>query len=81
MWVVLIFVFWTFSPKVRVMLKIGWCLKSGEYGNHNLCWSDVCWIKDNTELQLQEPILKNYTQIEIKNFQSIITTIFHVPFG
>ena len=49
--------------------------------NHNLCWSDVCWIKDNSELQLQEPTLKNYTQIEIENFRSVITTIFRVPFG
>ena len=49
--------------------------------NHNLCWSDVCWIKDNPELQLQEPTLKNCTKIEIENFRSMITTIFRVPFG
>ena len=49
--------------------------------NHDLCWSDVCWIKDNPELQLQEPTLKNCTKIEIENFQSMITTIFRIPFG
>ena len=49
--------------------------------DHNICWSDVCWIKDNPELQLQEPTLKNYTQAEINNFKNVITTIFRVPFG
>ena len=36
--------------------------------DHSLCWSDVCWIKDNPELQLQNLTLKNYTQAEIKIF-------------
>jgi len=36
--------------------------------NHSMCWSDVCWIKDNSELQLQNPTLKNCTQAEIENF-------------
>ena len=49
--------------------------------DHSLYWSDVCWIKDNPELQLQSPTLKNYTQTEIKNFRNVITTIFHVPSG
>ncbi|CAG8618575.1 8543_t:CDS:2, partial [Diversispora eburnea] len=49
-------------------------------GNYNLCWSDICWIKDNLELQLQKPILKNYTQTEINNFKNILTTIFHILF-
>ena len=49
--------------------------------NHSICWSDVCWIKDNPELQLQQPTLKNYTEAEINNFRDVITTIFRVPFG
>ena len=49
--------------------------------DHSLCWSDVCWIKDNPELQLQNPTLKNYTQAEIENFRSVITTIFCVLSG
>ncbi|GBC42943.2 uncharacterized protein OCT59_007997 [Rhizophagus irregularis] len=49
--------------------------------DHSICWSDVCWIKDNPELQLQDPTLKNYTQTEIENFRSVITTIFRVPSG
>ncbi|RHZ48037.1 hypothetical protein Glove_562g38 [Diversispora epigaea] len=49
--------------------------------NHSLCWSDVCWIKDNPELELQEPTLKNYTQVEINNFRNVLTTIFRVPHG
>ncbi|PKC59421.1 hypothetical protein RhiirA1_399965 [Rhizophagus irregularis] len=46
-----------------------------------MCWSDVCWIKDNLELQLQSPTLKNYTQANIENFRNVIITIFCVPFG
>ncbi|GBC33646.2 putative sgs1 protein [Rhizophagus irregularis DAOM 181602=DAOM 197198] len=46
-----------------------------------MCWSDVCWIKDNLELQLQSPTLKNYTQTNIENFRNVIITIFCVPFG
>uniref|UniRef100_U9TP61 DNA 3'-5' helicase n=1 Tax=Rhizophagus irregularis (strain DAOM 181602 / DAOM 197198 / MUCL 43194) TaxID=747089 RepID=U9TP61_RHIID len=49
--------------------------------DHSLCWDDVCWIKDNPELQLQNPTLKNYTQAEIENFRSFITTIFRIPSG
>lgn len=49
--------------------------------DHSICWSDVCWMKDNPELHLQEPTLKNYTQAEINNFRNVITTIFRVPFG
>ena len=37
--------------------------------DHSICWSDVCWMKDNPELQLQGPTLKNYTQTEIDNFR------------
>ena len=49
--------------------------------DHSICWSDVCWMKDNPELQLQGPTLKNYTKAEIDNFRNVITTIFRVPFG
>jgi hypothetical protein len=49
--------------------------------DHSICWSDVCWMKDNPELQLQNPTLKNYTQTDIENFRNMITTIFHLPFG
>ncbi|CAB4410237.1 unnamed protein product [Rhizophagus irregularis] len=49
--------------------------------DHSICWSDVCWLKDNPELQLQGPTLKNYIQAEIDNFRNVITTIFRVPVG
>ncbi|CAB4438117.1 unnamed protein product [Rhizophagus irregularis] len=49
--------------------------------DHSLCWNDVCWMKNNPELQLQSPTLKNYTTTEIENFRSVITSIFRVPFG
>ncbi|PKK43265.1 hypothetical protein RhiirC2_804314, partial [Rhizophagus irregularis] len=51
------------------------------FDDHSLCWNDVCWIKDNLELQLQNPTLKDCTQLEIENFRNIFTTIFRVPFG
>ncbi|UZO15818.1 uncharacterized protein OCT59_007233 [Rhizophagus irregularis] len=38
-------------------------------------------LKDNPELQLQGPTLKNYTQAEIDNFRNVITTIFRIPVG
>lgn len=49
--------------------------------DHSICWSDVCWMKDNPELHLQELTLKNYTQTDIDKFRNVITTIFRVPFG
>jgi len=49
--------------------------------DHSICWSDVCWVKDNPELQLQNSTLKNYTTSEIENFRSVITSIFRLPSG
>src|SRR5579883_2711037 len=37
--VVLIFVFQVFWSKVGVVLKFGWCLKSGEYGISSFLYS------------------------------------------
>ncbi|RIA87296.1 hypothetical protein C1645_827963 [Glomus cerebriforme] len=49
--------------------------------DHSICWSNICWMKDNLELHLQELTLKNYTQTDIDKFRNVITTIFRVPFG
>ncbi|CAG8656472.1 2986_t:CDS:1, partial [Funneliformis mosseae] len=32
------------------------------YKDHSLCWSEVCWIKDNPDIELKEPNLITYTE-------------------
>jgi hypothetical protein len=36
------------------------------YGDHSLCWPEVCWHKDNPDLELQMPHLINATVSERK---------------
>ncbi|CAG8718841.1 13722_t:CDS:2 [Funneliformis caledonium] len=48
-------------------------------GNHKLCWPEVCWIKNNPELQLSEPTLKFYTPYQREKFKSMLETIFRLP--
>ena len=47
--------------------------------NHDLCWKEVCWHKENEELQLQSPTLQSFTQIEIEGFRQMLLTIFKLP--
>lgn len=47
--------------------------------NHDLCWPEVCWIKNNPELQLTEPTLKSYTPYQRNKFKSMLETIFRLP--
>ncbi|CAB4410951.1 unnamed protein product [Rhizophagus irregularis] len=47
--------------------------------NHNLCWKEVCWHKENEELQLQSPTLQSFTKIEIEGFRKMLLTIFRLP--
>jgi len=47
--------------------------------NYNLCWSEVCWHKENKELQLQSPTLQSFTKIEIERFRQMLLTIFKLP--
>ncbi|CAG8687197.1 8077_t:CDS:10, partial [Funneliformis caledonium] len=47
--------------------------------NHNLCWKEVCWHKENEELQLQSPTLQSFTKTEIKGFRQMLLTIFKLP--
>ncbi|CAG8560577.1 6014_t:CDS:2, partial [Scutellospora calospora] len=49
--------------------------------DHSLCWPEVCWIKENPELALQQPTLENYSINQINEFQKMIKTIFHLPAG
>ncbi|CAG8632612.1 5883_t:CDS:2 [Funneliformis mosseae] len=45
-------------------------------GNHKLCWPEICWIKNNSELQLSEPTLKFYTPYQREKFKSMLEIIF-----
>jgi hypothetical protein len=50
-------------------------------GDHSLCWSEVCWHKNNPELVLQEPHLMNASESELKSFEDMLGTIFRLPQG
>ncbi|EXX79741.1 hypothetical protein RirG_002710 [Rhizophagus irregularis DAOM 197198w] len=47
--------------------------------NHDLCWKEVCWYKENEELQLQTPTLQSFTEMEIEGFWKMLLTIFKLP--
>ena len=47
--------------------------------NHNLCWKEVCWYKENKELQLQSPTLQSFTEMEIEGFRKMLLAIFKLP--
>ncbi|CAH1768507.1 289_t:CDS:2, partial [Entrophospora sp. SA101] len=47
--------------------------------NHDLCWPEVCWIKQNSEMQLKEPTLKAYAPFERNQFKIMLETIFKLP--
>ncbi len=36
--------------------------------NYDACWKEVCWYKENKELQLQFPTLQSFTKAEIEGF-------------
>nr|CAG8667423.1 2998_t:CDS:2 [Entrophospora candida] len=33
-------------------------------GDHSLCWDEICWLKNNSELELREPHLLNSSNAE-----------------
>ena len=45
-------------------------------GDHSLCWDEVCWLKNNSELELKEPHLLMYSDIERKAFRKILQESF-----
>ncbi len=47
--------------------------------NHDACWKEVCWYKENEELQLQSPTLQSFTKAEIEEFRKMLLTIFKIP--
>ncbi len=49
--------------------------------NHDLCWSEVCWVKQNPEIQLKEPTLKTCTPMERNQFKIMLGSIFRLPVG
>ncbi|RIA85084.1 hypothetical protein C1645_831335 [Glomus cerebriforme] len=71
------------SKNIRknLMKKQYLCWHPFEQHIMSICWNDICWMKNNPELQLQGSTLKNYTQTEIDNFRNVIIPIFCIPFG
>ncbi|CAB4422451.1 unnamed protein product [Rhizophagus irregularis] len=57
------------------------CLLQHLYDNHDLCWSEVCWVKQNPEIQLKEPTLKTRTLFERNQFKLMLESIFKLPIG
>ena len=49
--------------------------------NHNLYWSEVCWVKQNPEIQLREPTLKLHTPLERNQFKLMLESIFKLSIG
>src|SRR6266498_931890 len=49
--------------------------------NHDLCWLEVCWIKQNPKIQLREPTLKIYTPFECNQFKMMLEAIFRLLIG
>ena len=47
--------------------------------NHDLCWKEVCWHKENKELHLQSPTLQSFTKAEIEGFRQMLLSIFKLP--
>jgi hypothetical protein len=47
--------------------------------DHSLCWPEVCWHKNNPDLDLQEPHLKNASNDELQQFENMLTAIFKIP--
>ncbi|UZO20938.1 uncharacterized protein OCT59_013347 [Rhizophagus irregularis] len=50
-------------------------------GNHSLCWPEVCWIKENPDIELKEPNLITYTENQRYAFRQFLLTIFQLPKG
>jgi len=45
-------------------------------GDHSLCWSEVCWLKDNPDLELIEPNLLKYNDSEKDDFKTMLQKCF-----
>jgi hypothetical protein len=44
--------------------------------DHGLCWPEVCWLKENPELQLREPTLIPYSKEEHETFRGMLEQLF-----
>ncbi|CAG8812835.1 36442_t:CDS:2, partial [Gigaspora margarita] len=47
----------------------------------NVRKSLFCWMKDNSELCVQDPILKHFLQVQINEFRHMLGKIFRLPVG
>nr|CAG8472815.1 410_t:CDS:10 [Entrophospora candida] len=48
-------------------------------GDHSKCWEEVCWIKDNPDVELQEPHLLNHTPYQRNCFEEMLKACFYIP--
>ncbi|CAH1771451.1 11011_t:CDS:2, partial [Entrophospora sp. SA101] len=46
---------------------------------HSLCWSEVCWLKDNPDLELVDPNLLKYNNSEKEDFKKMLQKCFASP--
>ena len=47
--------------------------------NHSLCWDEVCWRKENPDIQLKEPHLKDHTIDQREKFRQFLRECFYIP--
>ncbi|PKY34292.1 hypothetical protein RhiirB3_395745, partial [Rhizophagus irregularis] len=46
--------------------------------DHSLCWDEVCWRKDNPDIQLKAPHLKEYTPNQREKFRQFLKECFYI---
>ncbi|PKC00680.1 hypothetical protein RhiirA5_427841 [Rhizophagus irregularis] len=47
--------------------------------DHSLCWDEVCWRKENPDIQLKAPHLKEYTSNQREKFRQFLKECFYIP--
>jgi len=46
--------------------------------DHSLCWDEVCWRKENPDIQLKKPHLKEYTVGQKEKFCQFLKECFYI---
>ncbi|GBC32971.2 DNA helicase RecQ [Rhizophagus irregularis DAOM 181602=DAOM 197198] len=47
--------------------------------NHSFCWDEVCWRKENPDIQLKAPHLKEHTFNQREKFRQFLKECFYIP--
>ena len=47
--------------------------------DHNLCWDEVCWRKENPNIELKTPHLKDHTTNQREKFRQSLKECFYIP--